>query len=815
MPIFYTKEGQPVQVPPEQAADALASGQVFVRGPRIEVYSPDGKFGTIDSTQALNALSAGYRLEEPEERLSRLKQEELGGIGGQIAAGAAGALRGATLGISDPLLTGLSGNPEATKAILQGVAQANPVTSGVAEVGGAIAGALAIPASPAGAASRLGAGASKEVSALALQALSGSAKEVGLAKRALAKMVGMGAGGSVEGALYGAGQAVSESVLEDKQFTAESLLATIGSGALIGGAVGSASGLAAEAIARPLSNLAKKAAARLEQSSIKAEQEATNDLAAQLAEAAGVSRTQTEKIFSGWGRNAKERIAEFTEVVTDPKLSFLPDGPIVGPAQSGEDALAVGRRIIQSKNAAGKLIGTLDDQVSASGQFTSSDKYADLVKEVTEKTSIGRGVFGDDAHLFARLEPTGDIGRSVMDKQQLTPTFIKDIEGELSAALKTVRPGGPAYEAVREIRTGLSALRDQLVETALPPETFATYMLAKKVYRSLATISDKVPEFTQTGGKSWGEKTLGNLVKTIVFRAPWGPASIARGVAGSVGLSGVARFLSWDSDPVARALASHKIAAAGTLAQRSTSVGQRITAAVEGFIKAGKLGQKAIIPGSLKAHADTTGEKNRSKSAKLLRDNARALSEDPQKAEEIISAMIAPIQEEAPETAQHLALALGRALSSIPKVIPATPLAQSPQPLLEADELTKEEESRLLRVAQALQNPLDVVEELLQGIPNKEGLLVLQEVYPSLFDRVKVVMAEQIAAMPKKLTSKQRLVVSRLFGPSIDSRVSPEYIARSQMVYQQGQKQTSPSPSVPSSITLDKNYMLPGDKEQQ
>jgi|CXWL01.1.fsa_nt_gi hypothetical protein len=159
-----------------------------------------------------------------------LRDKFSGSVGAQVEGAVmpalAGAARGLSLGGSDEFITNIGG--EGARKRLEDYKDFAPVSSAVGELG-AIAGASllgdesTLGALP-NAIARLGAGAES----MALRAGRG----------ALARGAGVLAKGAAEGAVYGAGSAVSEAALKDQRLTGEALVGGAFHGAL-GGAVAS------------------------------------------------------------------------------------------------------------------------------------------------------------------------------------------------------------------------------------------------------------------------------------------------------------------------------------------------------------------------------------------------------------------------------------------------------------------------------------------------------------------------------------------------------------------------------------------------
>jgi len=228
---------------------------------QIAVVTPAGDVRTIASTDAADAAEQGFELATPEQvkgAKNQAKFDEASALGkaGYVAGAAgAGALRGLSAGLSDAALihgAGLLGKDSATatRETLNELRDVAPTASLLGEGAGMIGG-LALGSGEVG------------VGGKALTAVS---RAGGLAERGAARLLGEGAtslagrvaqrglataaSGAVEGALYGAGSTISEAALGDENLTGEKLVAGMGHGALVGGALGAAFGGVSGAFSR-------------------------------------------------------------------------------------------------------------------------------------------------------------------------------------------------------------------------------------------------------------------------------------------------------------------------------------------------------------------------------------------------------------------------------------------------------------------------------------------------------------------------------------------------------------------------------------
>lgn len=213
---LVSREGQLIAVPVEQAGRFIAEGARPADEAQVEKFGRDRKYSTLGQ-KAITAVE--------------------------------GAAEGATLGLSTAAAVELGGEDYREAAL--GRAEANPLTRGVAGVGGAIAGTLATGgvggalAAPVRGSAALGRGAAGLVPSLG----------TGVLGRAGTAALRYGTQGAVEGAAFGLGSSLAESALEGVDWTADSALAGMRDGAfygLVGGAalggVGSLTGSAGKRV---------------------------------------------------------------------------------------------------------------------------------------------------------------------------------------------------------------------------------------------------------------------------------------------------------------------------------------------------------------------------------------------------------------------------------------------------------------------------------------------------------------------------------------------------------------------------------------
>ena len=234
MQVINVKTGKPEELDPVGITEGLASGTHIPAGGQGVLFNPEGNLVFVPGEDvAENVYKYGYKVPNPDELRKAGRDFTYGTDTAQLQAGLAGAARGGTFGISDLLAvkTGLT-SPEHLSALKEYY----PGTSIAGEIAGAL-GTAFIPVSPVGALVK-GARAAEAMAVGKAAAALPAAKAADVIAKAAVETGGKALGGAIEGMAFGLGQTVSEAALGDPDLTAEKVMANIGYGGLMGGALG-------------------------------------------------------------------------------------------------------------------------------------------------------------------------------------------------------------------------------------------------------------------------------------------------------------------------------------------------------------------------------------------------------------------------------------------------------------------------------------------------------------------------------------------------------------------------------------------------
>lgn len=400
----------------------------------VDVISPDGEVGSIPASQLEQAGAQGYSPAAPADVIAARERALLETPQGIAATAALGAGRGLFLGlpIADAAFAaGYGGDGAEAKKTIKGLQEANPGTFTAGEV----AGSVLLP----------GGGGS------------------GLARAAQR--------GAAEGALYGAGGAVSDSYLSGSALTGEKLAAAALAGGGIGAGAAGAFGLGARGVGglfRGGKRLAQRALARPGEEAL---QRAGGDLLGSAAPGLGKALDALDAASSSLSGASRGSLSAMFKRGRSGKLGFeVATNADDVLARVGDDTLARLERIQDAREAVGRrfrgdlkadqmsgLISRGDDvaarQVDAS-RLTLETVRKDIESMLEREADFsGRGFLKKTRKRLASLESKIDAAVEAGDPDAGLKSFMwldsfkRDIGKRATKMTRRVGRGGTADDA--------------------------------------------------------------------------------------------------------------------------------------------------------------------------------------------------------------------------------------------------------------------------------------------------------------------------------------------------------------------------------
>jgi ADP-ribosyltransferase exoenzyme len=513
--------GQVEDIPDAGVMDALATGLYEPPGADVQIPVTVGGFtGQVAGTGLQYAGDIGARPETEQgfrerERAARIEREHgglLGGAGAFVEQG----LDAATLGGFGAVTETIWGE-DYTEGRRER-AEANPLAAGAGAAAGLLApallsggtgtaGALA-RLTPAGAASRLGARIAE-----------------GGAHAGTASLGRAAVGYATEGAIYGAGHVLSETILKDKELSAEAFLAGAGEGAVMGGIGGLGVSLfsrGARAAKRRVDALgANRAIAALEAEERVAAKEAAK--AAKAAERAKLeqqrhlNRIEMEQLRQQ-GRLEAIGARGDTKVSSEVAKADAQAAVARARLEQASEALAVER----ARYETAKMV--MDGRLQLSQTYTAGWRRAAESREAVAASKLDAAGVGADAKIR-----TGLADALVQSEREDAGYLIEEL---IPAKMRTEAARESAKGEVLSRSAQLVASTDDLVRQA--DEIMAVNPAAEAELRALrdraAATTPRVTEWSERQTKSlrFQQENLDELrAAGFSTAAPPGPAAAA------------------------------------------------------------------------------------------------------------------------------------------------------------------------------------------------------------------------------------------------------------------------------------------------
>jgi len=782
--------------------------------------------GATQATEAdYAAAKASGDTQTRKEALSEKYTRDLGSAYGAAAgAGTAGLLRGATLGLSDPLLiegARVLGGDEHANSVrqeLNDLREYSPLHSGAAELGGAAIGTILGGTEGAGALRGLGA-----VSKLGRAVEGGVASVAG--KSALGKAAALGTAGAVEGALYGAGNAVSEAALGDERLTGEKLIADMGHGAIFGGALGAAFGGVGGALARrgKASQLAEviaereaagggATAARIAEEPSgwmarlnKTAKEAANE---NVIKSTGGTLADVQKLRKyGDVDKAAQNILRETEAFTGKDFARASKQDIVDTAQSVLDS---------TNKAKSEMLSSLDAAgVATPSRQTIFQKFADHVAPyISHLDEAGNPVF--HAGAADDLAPAFKFARQ-MEKAKVDS--FQELFNESRALRKKIGFKAGSTDA-KDVH--LSALFDSIegeMERAADAAALTKGEAFSQQWNALKELQQHM---------IFAEKTAQRGVDAGLKNNSFG---LRAGVGGAVGLATgspigglvtglLGKAAKEQGDQVAASL-WNKVAGLTGVQQAVARVDSQVNKGVQKLLGSAvpketlpTLSYGADIPREIATYAAATRKEDREgyhAAATAIRSDAAR----PGAVAERVAEQLAPYAGVAPKaTAAASATAIRGLMFLHSKLPPATNDPFSPTPQFQKpDRMTSDVEiSKFMRYKEAVDNPTRVLSLIAQGKGTRQHVEALRAVYPSLYAQMQNDVNRRLMDAKRPLSYNERLKLGLFYDMPTMRAMTPAFQKNIQGTFSPPQNEPGAVPSGGPKIDIADSTMTSTDK---
>lgn len=826
--MYDPSTGAAVQVDPRQAGELFRSGKAtFAADQDVPVVGAGGRIQVLKGAQAGEFFqSRDSYLTQGATSAGALKQQQLqdefGGVGGQLGTVAAGAARGASLGLSDAALTGLGLVDART---LAGQQEANPLLSGGSEVLGML-GAVAASGGTGGAARAAGGGLLRRgaVGALdvataptrAVMAL-GRGVEAGgaalLGEGTAARIATSAAQGLVEGSLFGVGQAVSEASVKDVPLTAERIMAAAGHGALLGGGLGAGTTALGAMLRGTASKLGDVGTSILGRSEVQAA-ELGGELAASTVPKAEttlnsmVDRYGREQAIKSSGANLRqiEKLQEMGQDIEQRVIKKLLDeapeamGKKAGALLNATEKAAAAERIVQKD---GERIGSMIDDLSRTG--AKADVEALVAQQRTKVASeVATAVSPDATREAARFTEWLDTiehkvgkaaGGDVKALWEARRELRKDIDWK-----KPLDAGDRYNNWKRELYKSMGNEIEAAGTRAGPelgPDFAARWTNANRDYRASLWLEEAT---AKGAGREGANRVLGLSEQLGVLGglAQGGVAALPMAVGGAVVQHLVKRYGSDVAARIARAATTGE--AVGALDRAMEAIaGERVASLIGAGGRAVK-GLPEAVPGVALAVDKATRREQPAEAlptgqlAVRFRERRDELTTSLATVSQRAQAATVGLDDVAPGLARAVQDRVQAASDFLASKLPKVVQRPSAQPHLERERLPSDSEmATYLRYERAVSDPLSVLDDAKKGRLRKEGAEALRAVYPTLYQALSAQTMTAVSEKKDRLTYQQRVQLSMLFPElPIDPSMQPRAIRAYQAV-----QPVAPSPYVP------------------
>lgn len=576
---------------------------------------------------------------------------------------------------------------------------------------------------------------------------------------------------SVEGAFFGAGELVSEEALGNAEFNAESLLMSVGTGAVLGGAVGAAFG-GLEKLGPPITKAGQKAS--------KFANRYTDPEIAGL-ELAGKSKSQASKIMRDNPNLAKENADFLAE-----RLAKEEFGAVGTSKQSIADWYATAQK--EAGETIGRVLDEADIALKDKNVTLIRDTfYAPIVNTVENYISRYSGSPGFEAAV-SRLRKIKKGYETLKDKP--TPLNLKELQKLRQDADELVN---------FEKRFGDRPLVQQLfsdVRSVFRKQIDGVTEVVSELGPGYANLAS---DLKKANRDYWVTSSFKNSASRAADTSEFLPyrdllrAGVGYAAGGLAGLSIAAAKDLLESD------LRRKFVVLRSIDKGQRQFSKRLASSLDSFAKksgtVGKISTTKILVDSKIAYDPQTGKKpeTREQGYKNVFKLIEKIKSDPQFATKRIGGAVARVAQAAPNTASAAQLTMLKAVDFLDSKMPkrATPtdvigMLKGNVPNISDIQLAKFE-----NYVKVIDNPLTVLEDIESKTLTRESVEALRSVYPELYSKIQQETLQKVSEDPTAFSYNDRLQLGILLNIPTDASLMPQNINALQQTFAPKEDQSS------------------------
>lgn len=789
----YDAQGNPI--PEEKLGESLNSGNVhFEQGARVHVRIGD-KLGTVDASEVPAILSrkdaallTPSAVEAQEAAAQKAEQgKKYKTVGQFVKTGIEGELQGQTFGLYGAL-AGLVAPDYAAE--IKARQEAHPLWSAANELKGAAGATLAasVLAGPAGAEAAEASGGVRALGTIA-RTITAPARALGAVGRGAegvtmaglrglgytgatapgrigAGLIAGGATGAAEGGALGAMHEVTQAALENRELSAEKILAAAKHGAIIGGVAGGVlggGGSAGREVLRAVSGG-------------RSFSEVMSDVAEQRAVKAVTGNYQkayNELTNDGANPDAINRVGR----------KLLDRGV---PLSSEEAAI---KALNEQLDQAGTRMRTVAQQVDKDSPYFDMSEMVNAAKDIAEKyraTDIA-----DYKRIANKIErQVKPVEKGIEEGKLWRFEEAWDWRSKLGKTIKwSARAGDPVADAQRELYGKSDGALTNWVQQYATPEVKAAWMGAKEDYHDFLIMRNAAEKLSIARQKNrfnspsdYGTGALGFL----------GALTGGIGAMGSA-LTGVA------SAQAHKVLRERGPAAIARVADTLAKVDGNLRTAMEGAITGKAVAPLPQVPPAAITVSEaakpflltSSPDRFEARAAEL-----QAVTQNPKLLMERVSKATTDLAPLHPDLVVALTQAVQRTnqflLSKLP--MPLSRRDVSLTPLQEPLRVPQFERDKFLRYADAVDHPESVVAKLTYGQIDREGIEALKATAPETWSQLRVMAVKMVAQQGKALPFNRRMLLSLAFDFNGDWSLLPQNLNAIQESFAPAPEQGTPPP---------------------